>query len=465
MKKFLVVCLLCLLGSATLLAQEIPHPTELPGQVFQVKTIWPIDGGGDWDFIKVDPAYRRLYIAHGNVVQAVDLETGLVTGTIRTLSARGMKNARAIALDDREEFGYISDGAGNEVLAFDRRTLKVVARIPTGANPRALVYEPISGLIFAVCEQVLPATANPPNRATPPDPGAAPVIYPPGSYSEQQAEPYYVQTKKGKVIRNPQSIRRSDPRDPPAESVIAIIDAETWTPRATLILRGRAGFAQSDGQGRVFINIVDQNAAVRLEAQGIQDLLGEERPIAAKDLKYGKNIYTSIADGAADALSFSSPEYFQKALANNLPVNWRNISPESRPPGDLYRIFPLGTECSEPQGLSIDGPHLRLFIACSDNKLAVVNADTGQLVTRTPTGFGTGVIEFDSARGLIYAANGDGGGTLTIIHRHVTDSYDVVANLPTTRRARVLAVNPVSGEVYVVTDSGKSGLSVLVVDH
>jgi hypothetical protein len=76
-----------------------------------------------------------------------------------------MKNAHAIALDDREEFGYISDGAGNEVLAFDRRTLKVVARIPSGANPRALVYEPLSGLIFAVCGQVLPARANSSNPA------------------------------------------------------------------------------------------------------------------------------------------------------------------------------------------------------------------------------------------------------------------------------------------------------------
>jgi hypothetical protein len=70
-----------------LFAQQIPHATELPGQAFQGKTIGPIDGGGSWDFIKVDPACRRLLIAHGNVRQAVALETGLVTGTIRTVTA------------------------------------------------------------------------------------------------------------------------------------------------------------------------------------------------------------------------------------------------------------------------------------------------------------------------------------------------------------------------------------------
>jgi hypothetical protein len=288
-----------------------------------VKTIWPIDGGGRWDFIKHDPAYRRLYIAHGNVVQAVDLETGLVTGTICTVTGRGMKNARAIALDDREEFGYISDGTGNEVLAFDRRALKVVARIPSGATPRALVYEPLSRLIVAVCGQVFPATANssrPAQAGSPLRLDSDQVIYPPGSYSEQQADPCCVPTKKGRVLRNPPPKRPSDPGDPPAESVVAIIDAETWTPRAALLLGGRAGFVETDGQGRVFVNIVDQNAVIRLEAQAIQNSLDEEMPIAAKDLKYGKNIYTPIADGALDALSFSSPEYFQNSLANILPL-------------------------------------------------------------------------------------------------------------------------------------------------
>lgn len=320
-----------------------------------------------------------------------------------------------------------------------------------------MVYEPISGLIFAVCGQVQPDTGNSRN--------AKQVVYPPGSYSERPEEPYYIRTKKGKLVLNPQAERPPDTSDAPAESVIVIVDAETWTPRAAILLRGRAGFAETDGQGRVFINIVDQNAVIRLEALGIRDLLDEQRPVPKKELKYGKNIYTSIADGALDALSFSSPEFFKKSLANILPLNWRNISPESRPPDDLYRLFSLATECNEPQGLSIDGPHLRLFVACRDNKLAVLNADNGHLVTVVPTGFGTGVVEFDAARGLIYAANGGYGGTLTIIHQHVTDSYDVVANLPTTSRTRVLAVNPVSGEVYLVTSGGESPLTVLVVDH
>jgi DNA-binding beta-propeller fold protein YncE len=470
MKKYLVVYPLWLLSCAVLFAQEIPHPTELLGQAFQVKTIWTIDGADTWDFVKFDAAYRQLYIPHGNVVQAVDVETGSVTGEIRAVAIRGTTSTRAIALDDRDEFGYISDSAGHDLVVFDRRTLKVVARVPTAANPRALVYEPISGLVFVICGQLQRDATSPPDHALSPTNsqsqiGAQQVSFEPGSYTQEYVETYYVRTSKGRVLRKRPSNKPSAPADPNAVSVITVVDAETWTPRATLLVRGRAGFAEADGQGRVFINIVDQGSIVRLEAQGIRDLLDREKPIREEDLKYGRNRFTSIADDASLPLAYMNVDTYQALVSNMFLLNWGNISPQTRPPDALYRAFPLAAECNEPQGLTIDGPHLRLFVACSDNKLAVVNADSGHLVANVPTGPGTGVIEFDGNHGLIFAANGGSGGTLTIIRQHVVDSYEVVANLPTARRARVLAVNSVSGEIYVVTDAGNSALDVLVVGH
>jgi len=61
-------------------------------------------------------------------------------------------------------------------------------------------------------------------------------------------------------------------------------------------------------------------------------------------------------------------------------------------------------------------------------------------------------VGFDAGRGLIYTANGDAQGTLTIIHQDVTDTYAEVQNLATRRRARTLAVNTDTGQVYLVTD-------------
>jgi hypothetical protein len=85
-------------------------------------------------------------------------------------------------------------------------------------------------------------------------------------------------------------------------------------------------------------------------------------------------------------------------------------------------------------------------------KLVVLNAGTGEVVTSLPTGPGTDAIGFDANHGLIYSANGGANGSLTIIRQDVADSYAVVQVLPTRQRARTMAVNPVSGEVYLVTD-------------
>jgi hypothetical protein len=143
MKRLLA---LCLLGCAALPAQQPPAATELPGSPFAIRKTWIIGGVGNWDYMTMDPAAQRLYIAHGAQVQVVDVETGQVAGVIS-----GLREAHAIALDDTGQFGYVSDGPAGQVKVFDRRTLALVATILTGPAPRALVYEPQNRLLFAVC--------------------------------------------------------------------------------------------------------------------------------------------------------------------------------------------------------------------------------------------------------------------------------------------------------------------------
>jgi hypothetical protein len=53
---------------------------------------------------------------------------------------------------------------------------------------------------------------------------------------------------------------------------------------------------------------------------------------------------------------------------------------------------------------------------------------------------------------MIYTANGGAQGTLTVIRQDVTDTYAEIQNLATRQRARTLAVNPATGQVYLVTD-------------
>jgi DNA-binding beta-propeller fold protein YncE len=421
MKMTLRFCLGLLLVGAGLAAhttpqansQTNPQPTGLPGKPFYFKTTWMVGGQGDWDFIRLDPSYMQLLIAHGPEVQVVDLESGAVVGRIGELL-----NAADIALDDHGEFGYISDGRASRVLVYDRRTHHREAWLPTGPSPRTMVFEPSTRLLFVVC--------GPPVQEAAANDNASPQQIPRSTARVQPRQAAGTPTPEPGSFQLPKATAAS-PHGPeePRKSVITVIDTARNAVLGSLLVHGRAGFIDSDGDGHVFVNIVNESSVIRLDAAGVQSFLEKKATAAAESV---------------------------------FPVlDWSGGAAGTRPPSEAYREFGLGNRCIQPQGLAVDGRDLRLFVACSDRKMAVVNADTGQVMTTVPTGSGTGVIAYDAPRELIFAANGDVGGSLTVIQRDVTDTYNVVQTLPTTNRARVLAVNPSTGDVYLASDAAQTG--------
>jgi DNA-binding beta-propeller fold protein YncE len=402
---------LCLLACTALPAQQIPSPTQLPGHTFFVKKTWIVGGLGNWDYLTMDPKANQLFIAHGALVQVVDVTTGAVAGQIT-----GLREAHAIALDDAGEFGYVSDGLADDVKVFDRRSLQVVASIPTGPNPRALVFEPQNKLVFAIC-------TNPLTQSTPEQPAATQPTRPAGADS-------------GSSTRN----RPTPPvRELEIKASITVIDVETRQPVAQILMPGKMGFAQTDGDGQVFVIVVDRNQIARLNAQAIGALIRNHQDRAAPS-QPGPTKPTSSQSGTA--VETHAP----------MVLDWSHESRPAQSAQDALRLFPLDAGCLESRSLAIDHSHQRLFAACNNLKMSVLNALTGELVASLPTGPGTDAVGFDPDRGLIYSANGGANGSLTIIRQDVTDSYAVIQNLPTRQRARTLAVNPSTGEVYLVTD-------------
>src|SRR5271167_3349147 len=65
-----------LLACAGAFAQRVPLSTDLPSHPFFIKATWYIGGAGNWDYLTYDREASRLYIAHGTVMQVVDVETG-----------------------------------------------------------------------------------------------------------------------------------------------------------------------------------------------------------------------------------------------------------------------------------------------------------------------------------------------------------------------------------------------------
>jgi len=105
--------------------------------------------------------------------------------------------------------------------------------------------------------------------------------------------------------------------------------------------------------------------------------------------------------------------------------------------------------CEEPTGLAIDRAHRRLFAACANKVMAVVNADTGKVVTTVPVGQGPDGAAFDEERQLAFSPNGRDG-TITVIREVSPDKYEVVQTLETAKSARTIDLDPRSHNLYLV---------------
>ena len=104
----------------------------------------PIGGAGAFDYLTVDIAAKRLYVAHGTEVVVIDTANNAITGRIAdTPRVHGI----AIAPNGR---GYTSNGGENKVSVVDLATLQTLSKVETGANPDAILYEPKQKEIYAI---------------------------------------------------------------------------------------------------------------------------------------------------------------------------------------------------------------------------------------------------------------------------------------------------------------------------
>jgi YVTN family beta-propeller protein len=105
--------------------------------------------------------------------------------------------------------------------------------------------------------------------------------------------------------------------------------------------------------------------------------------------------------------------------------------------------------CAGPTGLAIDRLHQRLFSACDNRTMVVLDAVSGRRVATVPIGGKPDGAEFDPALGMAFSSNGDG--TLTVVHEDDPEHFSVAATVTTQDKARTLSLDPVSHAIYLVT--------------
>lgn len=387
-----------------------PHPTGLPSQPFFIRNVWYIGGSGPWDTMTVDPAAARLYIAHGPVVQVVDIQSGTLTGEIQ-----GLAGAYAIALDDKGVDGFISDSPASRVVVFDRRSLQTIATIATPPDPRSLVYEPMTGLVFVV-------QSAPPAPPSPPQNGRRPRPQPQG---EQK---------------------------PRSESYITVIDPQTSSVLGSILISGQLGYAQADGAGQVYVAYTGRDAILRTNRDAILRFNAQAVSAELHSRQAEPAIPQAAKPGASKGAKSAAPQPPQ--------LDWTAGPAANADASGGYHEIRLGPACGVPYQFALDGRDSRLFAVCAGTTLEVLNTATGQPVAALPIGSGVDEIGYDPVHGYIFAADGAGDGNLAVISRNsATDAYSLVQNLPTRQRAFVMAVDPESGGVYLVTDISGADLS------
>jgi YVTN family beta-propeller protein len=145
------------------------------------------------------------------------------------------------------------------------------------------------------------------------------------------------------------------------------------------------------------------------------------------------------------------PEFSVTDGAGNVFVNIEDSNAVLRLDAATLKItasWPLGPG-DGPSGLAIDTAGHRLFSVCDNQKMVVLDSETGRVIASPAIGEGADAVGFDSAHHLVFASNGESG-TLTVI-RAAPSGDDNIQTVPTKPGARTMAVDPSSGTVYTVS--------------
>jgi DNA-binding beta-propeller fold protein YncE len=105
------------------------------------------------------------------------------------------------------------------------------------------------------------------------------------------------------------------------------------------------------------------------------------------------------------------------------------------------------TGCAKPTGMAIDAADSRLFIGCRSKVLAVMDADSGKVITTLPIGERVDAVAFDAGNQLIFASNGDG--TISVIRQKSPNEYESVGEIQTQKSAKTMAFDPKTKRLFL----------------
>jgi len=170
---------------------------------------------------------------------------------------------------------------------------------------------------------------------------------------------------------------------------------------------------------------------------------GEGNSATAIDAASGKVAGTVDLGGGPEFAAADGRGYVFNNLEDEslvLKINARDLKVEQRWPT---------APCSSPSSMAMDLASRRIFIGCRSKVMAVLNADTGRVITTLPIGDHVDATVFDAEKKLIFNSNGEG--TITVIEQDGPNEYEVVQTLKTAPRAKTMALDPKTHHLFLPT--------------
>lgn len=252
-------------------------------------------------------------------------------------------------------------------------------------------------------------------------------------------------------------------------SHVMVVDAKTLKVSGDIPdLSGIHGVALAPELGRGFVSNGGDNTVTIFDLKTLKKLdsvkVGE-RPDAILYDPFTKHVFTfnarskdsSVVDAASGKVVGTvplggKPEF---PVSDGKGKVYANIEDKSEIAEiDATKLSVLNrwsvSPCQEPSALAFDVTHHRLFAGCDNKMMAVVDSDTGKVLTTVPIGAGVDAGRFNSNTQEVFMSCG-GDGVLTVIHEDSPDKYTVTQNLATAKGARTMAMDYASHTAYLVT--------------
>lgn len=214
--------------------------------------------------------------------------------------------------------------------------------------------------------------------------------------------------------------------------------------------------------GHIPVSGKDPDAIIYEPAtQHVLAMNGDSNNISIIDPAKGKELATIALDG--------NPEFATSDGQGNVYVNIEDkgeLAHIDIKSGKVLHTWSLAP-CEGPTGLALDSANKRLFSVCANGWMIVTDASDGRQVAKIAIGKDPDAAAYDAQSHNVFSSSREG--VLNVIHQDSADQYTKLADVPTMKSARTMALDAAANKIYLVgakvAQKGKpvSGFTLLVV--